>query len=549
MFFIKRLIDLTKVFSIFVFVASCAQLPAEKYPEKDSDAQVSATQQQLERYVDFSDPFACTASQSIPNQISAPYIEPESIWPSLPRQYGLSEDYNHKRIKSEFNWYFKNPNYLARVSRRAEPYLYYVVDEIKKRELPMELALLPIVESAFDPFAYSHGRASGMWQFIPGTGKRFNLNQDWWYDGRRDVIGSTQAALDYLEYLHKHFKGDWLHALAAYNSGEGTVGRAIRKNRKKGKPTDFWNLKLPRETRSYVPKLLALAQIVKEPARYNVELFPVRNQPFFEVVDTRSQIDLAQAAQMATIDIDDLYRLNPGFNRWATSPSGPHRLLIPVAQAQTFRDAVAKLPSEQRLHWERITVRKGDSLISLAKKFNTDADTIRDINGIRKNMIRVGQKLMIPVASKGSRHYGLSADNRLEKIQQRRTGGSSTRQVFHTVKSGESLWTIAQRYNVRSKRIAHWNGMSPKDYIRPGQKLSIWVPKTTKVSSTASSNRSPIIRKVGYRVRSGDSLARIAGKFNVSVNDILSWNNVSKNKYLQPGQRLTLYVDITNSVN
>jgi membrane-bound lytic murein transglycosylase D len=382
-----------------------------------------------------------------------------------------------------------------------------------------------------------------MWQFIPGTGRDYKLEQNWWYDGRRDVVDSTDAALAYLEKLHKLFDDDWLLALAAYNSGQGTVSRAIRKNRKLGRPTDFWSLDLPRETRSYVPKLLALAKLVDQPHKYGIELYPVSNTPYFSVVDTGSQIDLAEAAQLADIEIEELYRLNPGFNRWATAPSGPHRLLVPVAKANHFEQKLANLPASARMHWQRYTVKSGDSIGRLAQKYHTDIGTIRAANKLRGNMIRVGQALMIPVAAQNSQHYALSAEQRRDTIQANRKGASGTKQVFYTVKSGDNLWTISRRYGVTSSKLAHWNGMSPRDTLRPGQKLSVWT-KQTVATTAPRGQRDPMMRKLGYKVRNGDSLARIANKFNVSVKDIVRWNSVNPKKYLQPGQRLTLYVDI-----
>ena len=234
-------------------------------------------------------------------------IDPESYgdaWQRVSKQLSMSVPDN-RRVRAQKSWYVNHPSYLTRVTRRAEPYLYFIVDELEKRNLPLELALLPIVESAYDPFAYSHGRASGMWQFIPGTGKGYGLAQNWWYDGRRDVFLSTHAALDYLSYLNKRFKGDWLLALAAYNSGQGNVSKAIRKNKKKGKPTDFWSLKLPRETKAYVPKLLALAEILRTRKEANIPWSIVKNQPYFVRIPTEVQIDLSLAADLGEQSMQD----------------------------------------------------------------------------------------------------------------------------------------------------------------------------------------------------------------------------------------------------
>ena len=288
---------------------------------------------------------------------------PEDLWERIRAGYQLNLDYDKPRLSSQLRWYSSHLSYLDRVSKRGERYLHYIVTELEKAGLPTEIALLPIVESGFDPFGYSHGRASGPWQFIPSTGQVYGLDQTWWYDGRRDIIGSTQAAIAYLTRLNKMFDGNWLHALASYNSGEGTVMRAIRKNKKANKPTDFWSLDLPAETRAYVPKLIALAKIIKEPAKYNYETYFIANKPYFEVVNIGGQLDLAQAAEMADISIDEVYLLNPGFNQWATSPEGPHRLLMPVSKAKQFRTKLAEIPAQDRVTWVRYTVKAGDNLL------------------------------------------------------------------------------------------------------------------------------------------------------------------------------------------
>ncbi|NND47613.1 MAG: transglycosylase SLT domain-containing protein, partial [Woeseiaceae bacterium] len=248
---------------------------------------------------------------------------PEDVLARLRQGFTLTYDDN-RRTAAELKWFVSHPDYLNRVFTRAQRYLPYIVAELERRGMPLELALLPIVESAYDPFAYSHGRAAGLWQMIPGTAKRFGVKQNWWYDGRRDVVDSTRAALDYLEHLEGLNDGDWLNAIASYNSGEGNVLRAARKNRKANKPVDFWHLKLPRETSMYVPKLLALVEIVADPEKYQLTLPVVPDEQQFMVADIGSQLDLALAAELAGVDIDTVYQYNPGYNRWSTDPSGPH---------------------------------------------------------------------------------------------------------------------------------------------------------------------------------------------------------------------------------
>lgn len=479
---------------------------------------------------------------------------PASIWPRMRDGFKLDLTEDNRRIAVELEWYAKNQSYLNRTFLRAERYLHYIVEEVEKRNIPMEMALLPVVESAFDPFAYSHGRASGIWQFIPGTGKMYGLKQDWWYDGRRDVVASTDAALNYLEHLAGRFDGDWQHALASYNSGGGTVSKSIRLNTSKGKPTDFWSLKLPRETRAYVPKLIAIAKIVATPEKYGVTLPHIDNKPQFEVINAQSQIDLAQAAKLAEIDLNDLYLLNPGFNRWATPPLGPHKLAIPIAQADIFRQNLSALPKDQRVNWQRYKVKSGDSLISISKKHHTTPQVIKDVNKLHSSFIRIGDTLLIPVATKSLDEYSLSAGSRLETTQSKYKGSPGLAKIEYEVRSGDTLWDLSRKYSVGVRSLAKWNGIAPTDPLKPKQKLVIWskASQTTvnAQSINLASNQIPssrtMIRKINYRVRSGDSLARIADKFNVRVSDIVSWNKINPKTYLQPGQRLTLHVDIAS---
>ncbi len=469
----------------------------------------------------------------------------DTIWQRIRSQLNFDIPQN-QRVISQRNWYIKHKSYLDRVAKRSEPFIHYIVEELEKNDMPIEMALLPIVESAFDPFAYSHGRASGMWQFVPGTGKRFGMKQNWWYDGRRDVIASTQGAIKYLKYLHKFFDGDWLLALAAYNSGEGRVRAAVRKNRKKNKPTDFWSLSLPRETRAYVPKLLALADIIKRPDDFNVKLYPVKNQAVITQIDIGSQLDLAKAAQLAQLTLPELQRLNPGFNRWATDPDGPHYLVIPKNKAGVFTEKLSRLTNKDRLSWQRYKIKNGDSLSVIANKFKTSTQLIKQINNIKGSQIRAGKHLLIPVATASLDHYIFSQDQRLVKRQNRKQAG---RKIIHTVKSGDTLWDLGRAYKVKTSSIARWNNMAPRDTLKLGQKLVIWQKannKTNKISDNIVEQA--VLRNITYKVRRGDSFARIANKFNIHISDIERWNNISRKEYLQPGQLLKLSVDVTNNI-
>ena len=271
-----------------------------------------------------------------------PHLPPEQYSDLLDRirdGYALP-DVAHYAVDREVELYRKNPDFLDRTFKRGARYLYYIVQELEKRNLPLELALLPVVESAFNPVAYSRSRASGLWQFIPSSGKHYGLEQNWWIDERRDVIEATGAALTYLQYLNKYFAGDWYLAIAAYNGGEGTVSSAVRRNQAAGLPADFFSLNLKAETRDYVPKLLAISRIVRNPEAYGLAFAAIPNQPFFEVVEPGRQVHLEEAAKLAGITREDIFALNPGYNRMTTPPQGPHRLLLPIPNAQAFRQAM-----------------------------------------------------------------------------------------------------------------------------------------------------------------------------------------------------------------
>lgn len=475
-------------------------------------------------------------------------LEPEStevsyddIWLRIPSLYQLDIDVKNTRIDSQLRWYASHQSYLDRISERGKRYMHYIIEQIEEHDIPAEIALLPIVESAFEPFAYSHGLASGVWQFIPSTGRSFGLHEDWWYDGRRDIRAATDAAITFLSALQRQFDGDWLLALAAYNSGSGTVRKAIRRNESRGLPTDFWSLGLPRETRAYVPKLIALAKLVRDPEQYGVTFNPIPNEPYFAVVETYGQIDLAQIAELSQTNINEIYQLNPAYKQWATHPNGPHEVLIPIEQVEAFNEGIAQLDDAQRVRWQNYVVKEGDTLSSIAHKYKTTSKALAQTNNIRGNIIRVNDNLLIPSALLSADSYTHSESQRLNRIIAARQPKNAQR-IDYTVRPGDSFWKIANAHQTTVAKLARWNGLVPKDALHVGQNLIIW---SNNSSASAQPPRREVIRKINYRVRRGDSLARISQKFNVSLADVMRWNSRRANqKYLQPGQSLTLYVDV-----
>jgi membrane-bound lytic murein transglycosylase D len=445
------------------------------------------------------------------------------------------EDIESRQIDVQLAFFANNPQYLERVFGRAIPYLHHIVQEIERRGMPLELALLPVVESAFEPYARSWATANGLWQFMPGTGERFGLKQDWWYDGRRDVLESTRAALDYLQYMHDEFFDDWLLAIAAYNCGEFRVQREVKKNRALGKPVDFFSLSLPSETRAYVPKLMAMRRLVANPEDYGIAFSPIPNEPYFAKVETGGQLDLTLAAELAGITLDEVYELNPGFHRWATDPAGPHFLLLPRETADAFKSNLELLSQDERVRVSLHKVKSGESVASIAKKYKTQAIVVRDMNSLESGApLVVGSELRVPTAV-----VNLPAKVMLAAARVDGHGGRSGRRPgVHVVRSGDSLWRIAKRNRMDVATLARLNGMGPGDTLRAGQKLVL----NTRASSSKKSASTGSARQVSYKVRSGDTLSRIAKVFGVTVSDLVSWNGISKHSTLRPGQKLTVNV-------
>ncbi len=441
-------------------------------------------------------------------------------------------------IDVQLRWFEHNPEFLDRTFTRAQRYLYHVVTEVEARGMPLEFALLPVVESAYEPFAYSPSRAAGLWQFIPGTGVRFGLKQDWWYDGRRDIVESTRAALDYLQALHDQFDGDWLLAIAAYNVGENTVQREFDRNRAAGRPTDFWHLNLPAETRAYVPKLLAMKRLMAEPERYGLDFPPVPNQPYFAIIDIDSQLDLKIAARLAGTGYDEIAALNPGYNRWATDPDGPHRLLVPIDAADAFEASVRSLAPEDRVHFVTHVVARRETLAQIARNYGTSVAVLSRINGLPAGRVAPGDTLRIPQSSDQLPQKVLTAAARIDRPAIDAGGARHPHQVLHRVRAGETLNSIARHAGVPVATLAQMNNLNPGDTLVTGQRLVI----------RASARRlrdegAPDGRRVTYTVRKGDTVYSISRQFQVTVAQLNSWNGLNRHHQIRTGQRLVMYVE------
>lgn len=470
-----------------------------------------------------------------------------NIWDRIRNGYGLPTiEGGNQPINNQLRWYSNNQRHVNRVTAQCQPYLHYVVSELEANGLPLELALLPIIESSYDPTVTSPSNAAGIWQFIPQTGKNFGLKKNSWYDGRRDVIASTDAAIRYLKKLHGMFNNDWLLAIAAYNAGEGSVARAIQKNKREGKPTDFWSLPLSKQAQSYVPHLLALSKVIANPEQYDLSINDISDTPYFVKINVASQINLAQAAKLANIDAGELKKLNSGFSGWLTHPTDSCPIIVPIADADAFTLQLESLPKLAIKQWQEHMVKKGDTLNSIAKRYNVTTDTIATINSVNKSTLRVGQRLHIPLPTPIDSTI-IEADELLALLKQQKDAGKTS---YYTVKSGDNLWSIAKAHNISRLTLAQLNNLTEATKLKPGQKLLVVSPgiiekKPNEAIAKESTTEKTILnengqRKIKYTIQAGDTLIKIAARFNVTKKEILEWNEVKDEGYIHPNQELVI---------
>lgn len=472
------------------------------------------------------------------------FTEQDIIWDRLLSLYAIPE-VEDPRIERELEWFLDHPDYIARVQQRAEPYLYQIVNEIEAQNIPGELALLPIVESAFKPDAVSGASAAGLWQFMPGTGKDFGLTQNWWYDGRNDVYTSTQAAASFLKGLSEYFDGDWLLALASYNYGKGNIQKAMDRNAVQGEPTDYWSLRrLPTETMQYVPKLLAVAKLIAHAEEYNIPLNPIKNKPVFELVDVGSPLYLDQAAAMANTSPERFQKLNPAFKQNATAPDGPHHLLIPVAEVKNFKQNLNRIPEAQKeqltfeirnQYLEMLAAKRAEELERQAEKAEAER-LAQQAEAERLALVKAAQAVEALAQKKAATAEILLAKKTKKSTEDH--GGN-----FYTVKKADTVLSVAKTFAISSKELASWNNISPQSAIKIGQKLTI---KSKPQMVASLSNRMPF-QTIQYVIKKGDSLAGIARKYNVSIADIRKWN-ADKATNIQAGQKLKVVVDAAQPV-
>ena len=387
---------------------------------------------------------------------------PDDLWQRIRIGFSMP-NLDSPLVEEKVAYYAARPEYLKRMFERSRRYLHHIVEELERRGMPTELALLPMVESAFNPLAYSRAHASGLWQFIPGTGKRYELAQNWWFDARRDIVASTSAALDYLSDVYE-MHGDWQLALASYNWGEGAVARAIQKNRAAGLPTDYSNLTMPGETRNYVPKLQALKNIIANPEPFGIVLDPIPNQPYFATVTKTRDIDVQLAAQLAEMPVEEFMALNPGFSRPFIPVAVNPRIVLPADRVEVFRANLLKYDDKALVSWQAYQPSKGDTVESVAKKFGMSVAQLKEVNGISPRTRALPATVVVAI------NGGAVDSKRLPIMYAPPIPLQGTRTFSHTVKLGETLPSIAQRYRVSVEDLRQWNKVGR---LTVGQKLTI----------------------------------------------------------------------------
>ena len=450
------------------------------------------------------------------------------VWDRIRYGFGIDEEAsNHPLVGLHESWFAARPENVHRLVERARPYLFHIVEQLDRRGMPMEIALLPMIESAFNPAAVSPASASGIWQFMPATGRHYGLKQDNWYDGRGDFTAATQAALDYLSKLYLDF-GDWQLALAAYNCGEGCVGRAIRKNAEEGLPTDYASLALPNETRHYVPRLLAIKNMIRSPEVYGLEIEPLANQAYFNQVTVRTSMDIHSAARLANMSSAEFARLNAAFPRKVIHSDTPVSLLLPVDRVDTFQ---RNLEIGTWDTWKPYTVKKGERPAAVAQRLGVSLARLQEHNQfhLKRGKFTHAQTILVPVTGRKAAPEKPAA-----------------RETEYVVRRGDTLYGVALRHGLTAAQLTAAN---PKlgPHLKVGQTIRLPADATTLASTapaptiTKVSARQPAPRTVHYTVKRGDTLGKIAAQFDVTLAELKAWNPAfRKTSTVQLGQKIVV---------
>jgi membrane-bound lytic murein transglycosylase D len=523
-----------------------ADLPASGalLPGSDTASTARSPANTLALTADRSLPLSSPTPATLPEDTPASDPEPvaQDLWPRIIAGLRMA-DMDSPLVSKHVEWYRARPEYVSRMLDRSRRYLYHIVEQVEARGMPMEIALLPMIESAYNPQAYSRSHAAGIWQFIPSTGRNYGLQQDGWYDGRRDVVAATNAALNYLQKLFVDF-GSWELALAAYNCGEGCVSRAMQKNAAQGLPTDYQSLPLPTETRHYVPKLLAIKQLVLSPESFGISLNEIPDAPYFSQISfVPNNMDISSAARLANMPVDEFLSLNPAFPRKLIRAEGEISLLLPVEHAEIFQE---NLGSGTWDSWTPTRVKKGETPAGIARKHDTSVKRLEEHNHfkLRHGKFVSDQTILVPVPAQADGHTAepSAAAAWVDAIEAPATE-TPTRARTHTVKRGDTLFFLAKRYKVEISDLKHWNRLK-KTALKPGQKLKVSQPtrqaesRSKRESAEQNPPRAGKSLQTTYKVSDGDTFWNIANRFQISIDQLKVLNPRIARAGLQAGQVL-----------
>jgi len=484
--------------------------------------------------------FYSVITQATSEIINNQNLQNQNLWPAIRQEFKLFHYEDNPEVQLRIHWFYQHPDYLLRAMQRATPWLYFIAQEAKKRHLPAELVLLPIIESAYNPLAKNEGSgATGLWQMQMRTAADYGVKKNWWYDGRRDVISSTKAALDHLTWLNNFFHGNWLLAIAAYDTGQGNVLSAISHNKKNNAPTDFWSLPLAKETRDYVPRLLALAAIIAHPEKYPVEFPNIPNAPYLAEINTGSQLDLKQAAALAKLSIKKIRQLNPGYTYSATGPSGPFKIVLPIKNIEFFTKNFTKITHFPRLHWRRYEVQPGDNLASIAEHFSLTPEMIRQHNPIIGEKLTPGTNLLIAEATQPE-FTEITTENNLSPKQP--TISSLQPVKNYSLQPGDTLYMV--RADDDLTKIANHFKLAITDILASNHSITHNPPigQVLIIPTHIKTQLDPpqfVANDIIYVVKHHETLEEIAATFHTTPARIRI-ANLMMNSKVTPGDRLLI---------
>ena len=463
-----------------------------------------------------------TITKDIPNEISKntsyELVKKDSyinIWEYLQVNNKIKQsNYLDEQILSYMNDHLRDIEKFEEYLNDSYYFLYFVIKELEKNNLPIELSILPYIESNYDPFSISPSGAVGMWQFMPRTGRLYELNKSWWSEDRHDPFKSTEAAIGYLKYLYQRFDGDIYLSIAAYNAGPSLVDKRINQNKRKGEDIDFWSLNLPTQTKNYVPKYIALRELILNPQKYGITLPNIPYESVVQKITIPGQVEILALSEYLEIKPELLYKLNAGYTKWASAPKDESIFFIPIEKYFLFSSEKNPFNNTNDINWISHTVNKGDNLWDLAIKYDTEVDVIKEVNYLNNDLLSINDNLLIPLGKTKSNNF--------------------IPYEMYIVSEGDTLWSIAKKYNLNVNDLARMNSLNKNEYLQLGQQLSIG-------NKNIYRNMESKKRTILYSVKQGDNLFKISELFDVTISSIEEINKFS-NPTLMPGQIIKIAI-------